>query len=518
MNRNFIITLTFTVVLLFGISCNSENTKPETEIKDTTSAQKEIVEEEKDPLLVSFEQMKNDSSLYAATISLYVWDDSLKEVVFQHNPNVAVIPASTMKLVTTATALEVLGSRKNFGTHLQYGGEIKDGHILDGNIYIKGGGDPALGSKFYKNNYADFIGKWANAISALGIDSITGQVIADATIFSWEYVPTTWSYGETGDYYCTAASGLSVYDNRYELTFHGSNKSTFKASKSNTKPFVPDLVFENKTKIVSGKKDAVYFLGSPYSNRRTLKGNIPIGNKTYKMEASIPDPPYLLAYHLSEKLENSGIKIANQPSTLRKLRLESDSIYRQAVKLKRTNIKSQYSPSVGSIVGVTNKVSNNLFAEHLLAHIGLKLYGDGTAESGTKGVVRFWKGKGIDVRGMNIFDGSGISRYNSLSAKHLVDVVKYMQDSSKNFELYYNSLPIAGKSGTLKTFCDGTSAEGKIRAKSGTMSRVRSYAGFVETNSGRKLIFAFTVNNYSCHTSEMKAMMENFMVSLVENR
>jgi len=506
------------ITILFLCSCDSNKPKETIdEKKDSTKITKKK-EEEIDSFLYAFEQMKNDSLMSAASISIYIYDDSLQEIVFEHNPNLALIPASTMKLVTTATALETLGARRNFSTTIQYSGEIIDGHILKGNIYIRGGGDPALGSKYFKKTYGNFISKWANSILALGIDSITGRVIADARVFSLEYVPTTWSYGETGDYYCTAASGLSAYDNRYELTFYGNNKSILKGTKNNTKPFIPDFYFENKTTVISGKKKSVYFLGEPYSHKRILKGNIPVGNKFYSLEASIPDPPYLVAYQLSEKLENSDIKIGNKPSTLRRLKYENDSVYKSAISQKRTAIISQYSPSVASIIGVTNRVSNNLFAEHLLAQMGLKKYGTGDAEAGTKAVVRFWKNKGLDVRGMNIYDGSGISRYNSLTAKQLVSVVLYMKDSSNNFNTYYNSLAISGESGTLRSFCDGTVAEGKIRAKSGTMSRVRSYAGFVETNSGRNLIFAFTINNYSCHTSQTKIMMENFMIKLVENR
>ncbi len=518
MSKSIIYYLLFITLISIVFSCGSDNSEKEhEENKDSTEI---IVKEEIeiDSFLYVFEQMKNDSLMFAASMSIYVFDDSLQEVVFEHNPNLALIPASTMKLLTTATALEYLGAGRNFSTTVQYGGQIIDGHILEGDIYIRGGGDPALGSKYFKGTYGNFISKWANSILALGIDSITGRVIADARVFSLEYVPTTWSYGETGDYYCTAASGLSAYDNRYELTFYGNNKSILKGSKSNIKPFIPDFFFENKTKVVSGRKKAVYFLGEPYSHKRILKGNIPVGNKSYSLEASIPDPPYLIAYQLSEKLKNSGVKIGNEPSSMRRLKYDNDSIYKSVVSQNRTAIISQYSPSVAAIVGVTNKVSNNLFAEHLLAHIGLKKYGTGDTEAGAKAVATFWKNNGVDIRGMNVYDGSGISRYNSLTAKQLVSVILYMKDSSNSFNTYYNSLAISGKSGTLKSFCDGTSAEGKIHAKSGTMSRVRSYAGFVETDSGKKLIFAFTINNYSCHTSETKIMMENFMTKLVEYR
>ena len=507
------------IILTLLYACTlKNNNKSKEDTVDTLTSNNQTEPIEIDSFLYVYEQLLKDSSLFNASMGIYIYDDSLNEVILEHNPDLALIPASTLKLATTAASLLYLGGCRNFSTTVQYDGQIIDGHILQGNIYIKGGGDPALGSKFYKGTYGNFISKWANAIAKLGIDSITGRIIGDATYFSWEHTPITWSYGETGDYYCTAASGLTVYDNRYKITFYGNNRARKKATASVIKPFIPDFYYENKTKVVSGKKKAVYILGAPYSHERILKGNIPSGGQSYSLEGSIPDPPYLVAYQLSEQLKKNGIKIGEPSTTLRRLKYENDSVYKIVRKNSRQNITSSYSPSVSALVGVTNKVSNNLFAEHLIKHIAKQKYNSGETEDGAKGVVRFWKSKGIDTRGFNMFDGSGISRYNSITARQLVGILNFVQDSTNYSTTIYNSLAISGKTGTLKTFCDGTSAEGKIHAKSGTMSRVRSYAGFITTNSGRTFIFAFTVNNYTCHTSEMKAKIENFMTKLVENR
>ena len=517
MKKHYIIIIFIIPILLYACNLKNKNTT-EQKTTDTISSNNQNEPIEIDSFVYAYEQLVKDSSLLNASMSIYIYDDSLNEVILEHNPDLALVPASTLKLATTGASLIYLGGKRNFSTTVQYDGQIIDGHILQGNIYIKGGGDPALGSKFYKGTYGNFISKWATAIAKLGIDSITGRIIGDASYFSLEYTPITWSYGETGDYYCTAASGLTAYDNRYEIKFYGSNRARKKATSGVIKPFIPDFYYENKTTVVSGRKKAIYILGAPYSHERILKGNIPASGQTYTLEGSIPDPPYLVAYQLSEQLKKNGIKIGELPTTLRRLKYENDSIYRIVRNKSRQNITSSYSPSVSSLVGITNKVSNNLFAEHLLKHIAKKRYSIGETEAGAKAVVGFWKSKGIDTRGFNMFDGSGISRYNSITARQLVGILNYMQDSTSYFTTYYNSLPIAGQTGTLKSFCDGTFAEGKIRAKSGTMSRVRSYAGFVTANSGRTFIFAFTVNNYTCHTSQMKVKIENFMTKLVENR
>ena len=115
-----------------------------------------------------------------------------------------------------------------------------------------------------------------------------------------------------------------------------------------------------------------------------------------------------------------------------------------------------------------------------------------------------------------MFDGSGISRYNSLTMKQLVWMLRFMKSNSSYSKIFFNSLAVSGESGTLNSFCDGTIAAGEIHAKSGTMSRVRSYAGYVKTRSGKNLIFAFTVNNYNCKSTDMKRLIEEFMVKLVQ--
>ena len=115
---------------------------------------------------------------------------------------------------------------------------------------------------------------------------------------------------------------------------------------------------------------------------------------------------------------------------------------------------------------------------------------------------------------MYLYDGSGLSRFNTITTKQLVSILSEM-DKSQHKEVFYNSLAIAGKSGTLSSIAKGTAAEGKIYGKSGYMTNVRSYSGYITTNSNKKIAFAIIVNNYNCSAYEMKKMLEKIMVSLV---
>lgn len=159
--------------------------------------------------------------------------------------------------------------------------------------------------------------------------------------------------------------------------------------------------------------------------------------------------------------------------------------------------------------------SMNLYAEHLLYHIGLAKYKSGDQGSGATALTNFWKDKGLNTDGMFVYDGSGLSRFNAINSRQLVDALKYMRNS-KEFMYFQSSLPVAGKSGTLRNMCKGTAAEGKVMAKSGTMDRVKSYAGYVKTNSKKEFAFAIIVNNYTCTYDELKKRMEKFMIKLAE--
>ncbi len=486
MNKHYILILSLLIILS---SCYIKDDKNETEEVKTS-----VMKEKKKPIKIDslnwqIEQFHNDSSLQNASISYLFFSDSLNKVIAEKNKNTSLVPASTIKIITTSSALEILGSGKKFWTKLQYDGTISN-RVLDGNIYIKGGGDPALGSKYYKQNN-NFIEKWANSIKSLGIDTIKGDIVADAQIFDTDIIPPTWEWGEIGNDYGTAAFGISVYDNRFKIFISKNKKGKYKPSRSILKPFLPNTFFENKVKTASISKEKVYFLGAPYGKYRIVKGSIPRGRALVPVEGAIPDPPLLVAQQLRIALKKKGI-ISDTSTTIRILKYNY-----KLVNNTRTNISTIYSPSVAFLVNNTNHRSNNLFAEHLLKHIGIKYFSKGDTESGIRAIYKFLKSKSINIKGLYIGDGSGISRHNAISAKHLVDVLLYMKKQSKYSSLFYNSLAIAGKSGTLRKFCKNMAVQGKINAKSGSMTRVISYAGYMKTKSGQNLTFAIIINNYT---------------------
>jgi D-alanyl-D-alanine carboxypeptidase len=170
---------------------------------------------------------------------------------------------------------------------------------------------------------------------------------------------------------------------------------------------------------------------------------------------------------------------------------------------------------VANQVIMTNLNSLNWMANRLMRKVGESIYHKQNNEYGCRAVMEFWKNKGIDVNGMMMYDGCGLSKENSLSPKTLTDVLYYMM-FSPYFPVFYSSLPLSGISGTLHRYMRGTPAEGMIRAKTGTVNGVKSFAGYVNTLSGKKLIFAIIVNNFTCRTKVVKKKLENVMIRMAE--
>ncbi len=459
---------------------------------------------------LAFDRLKELHYVENASFSFHVMDVDADTTVAEFNSKNSLVPASTMKLITTSAALVQLGSYKQFKTKIEHDGYIDSMGILHGNIYISGGGDPTLGSSYFlkkDENPADFMKTWVSEIKKAGIQSLTGRIIGDASRYSYEMTPSTWLWGDMGNYYGAGPCGLTIYDNYNTLTFRSGSEAGDSTFIDCITPFSPNQTFENRVLASNENRDNAYVYAAPYSNHRLIKGSIPKQKEEFKVKASMMDPAYQAAFDLEYYLLKEGISVGKNASTKRILMLQGDS-----VSSKKQEVYVYASPSVGQIAYFTNHQSVNLFAEHLLNEMGVDSYKDGSNYSGSLALTNFWRNR-IDSKGMYISDGSGMSRMNAISAHHLTGVLDYMA-SSKNYQSFYTSLPIAGKSGTMKNIGRNTYAAGRLRAKSGTMTRVKSYAGYVTSKSGKNLAFAIIVNNYTCYTSTMTRQLEKIMVEI----
>ena len=447
----------------------------------------------------------------SASFSFYAVDINSGEVIAELNPDKVLRPASTLKLLTTATALELLGPDYKFVTTLGYSGAIDTvRHILNGNLIISGGGDPTLGSKYFDaTNSKQFLMECVTAAHDSSIDSINGGVIADASFFSRDIVPPARSWKNMSNYYGAGACGLSIYDDYYTVCWKTGNEVGDTAKLLDVTPYIPNLTFDIGVIADSINYDNSYIYGAPYSGFRTIRGQLPVGRSRFCVKGSMPDPPFIAALQIDSAFCANGIGIKNPPTTFRRLGQWGRS---PAITILYRN----YSPALSQIITKTNVHSINLFAEHLMVHAGIKLGAFPDIQISVDSVIAFWDGKGMDVTGMSLHDGSGLSQYNVISPRQMVFLLSYMKNKSNFFDLFYNSLPIGGLTGTLEGMFKNSIAEGNIRAKSGTIDGVKAYAGYITTKLGREVAFSMMVNNFSCSSREAKAKLEYLMEALAE--
>ena len=250
--------------------------------------------------------------------------------------------------------------------------------------------------------------------------------------------------------------------------------------------------------------DNSYIYGAPYSLDRLVKGKLPQFTERFVVKGSMPDPEFQLAYEFTNVLLKKGIHVVQKPKAYRLIDIELPNAY-DGFNL----LFSQTSKTVKEIAFWTNFKSVNLFAEGLLNQLGYSKNTNGSTESSLKVLEEFWAPK-IDISGMILKDGSGLSRSNAISANHFCQLLTYMY-KSKNFNNFKETFPVAGKSGTIASLCKGQVGEGRIFAKSGTISKVKAYAGYVYSKSGKKFAFSFTVNNYNGTSSDLHQKIEKVL-------
>jgi D-alanyl-D-alanine carboxypeptidase/D-alanyl-D-alanine-endopeptidase (penicillin-binding protein 4) len=444
-----------------------------------------------------------------AGISFSAVDCKTGEQLASLNPTLSLSPASTTKLFATATAIEVLGSEYTPKTRIYIDGIIQADSVLSGNLWIRGGGDATLGSRYYNGDGLEdqFLQKWADTLLKLGIKKITGSVISDASEFGYQGAPDGWSWSDMGNYYGAGASGLSIYDNMLRYYFKTSTTIGSKTVLTGTFPTIPELNFINYI-TAGGKGDNSYIFGAPYSLDRFGTGTLEKGINRFVVKGSLPDPELTFAAEFVRVLGTKGIQVVSGYANARKQPSQSPAI-RYATKQL---IYTHHGKTVGSVAWWTNMKSVNLFAESLLCMVGYGTNGIGTTDNSLDKLDAFWRDK-INTTGLFINDGSGLSRTNAISADHFCQLLKYMS-TTKEFQTFYNTLPIAGISGTLSSVCKNQPGENRVHAKSGTMNRIKSYAGYVESTSGKRIAFAIIVTNFSCSNDVALSKIEKILNTL----
>ncbi len=400
--------------------------------------------------------------------------------------------ASTMKLITTATALAVLGPTFRYATFLEYDGTIQDS-TLTGNLYVRGTGDPSLGSgRGGAVDWSTLLSGWVNAVRQAGIRRIRGSVIGDASLYDDLTTPGTWQWGDLGNGYGASLSALNINENLYKVIFRTTKYVGNQATVLRTEPALPFLTITNHvTSDAANTGDHTNFYAAPLGNTVTLTGKIPAGRSEFEVEGALPDPAYATAFWLHDRLRQDSVRIGAAPMAYRAGIPPLPTGVRRAVLLQTV------SPTLAEMAQQTNFQSLNLYAEALLRTVGMRLAKKSVdTDASVEAVEKYWQSRGVNTGGFRMRDGSGLTGTGAVTASTLTNILQTMT-TDPTFPVFYESIPVVGQSGTVRNLAKGTAAVGNVRAKSGTLNGVKAYAGYATIRSGELVSFAILVNRYT---------------------
>ncbi|REC73064.1 D-alanyl-D-alanine carboxypeptidase/D-alanyl-D-alanine-endopeptidase [Chryseobacterium elymi] len=436
----------------------------------TSMAEKTILSA-KELVDINVNTMMTDPVLKNATWGFVVYDPKTNKVISSYNENTPLVPASTTKLLTTETALSLLGENYRWMTQLEYSGTIDENGVLNGNLYLIGSGDPSLGTnKAGAWSYRDIISDFMGGLSREGIRKVNGDIIIQTALFKGNItrLPENVVWLENNNYYLPVGTTREI------------------------NPANEKLIMK-KSGLTSEKK---YFYMSPYANQMVYA-------EKYEgdgiLTTKLPDAPAYLANSFRTTLVKSGIGVTGK--VIPKMT--------DAAPESRKLVSAYKSPTLGDIIFYTNQRSDNSLAEALLKTVGFQKMGDQTSESGRIVVTNHLKEENFDMMGLNYMDGSGLSRSNNVTPISQVKFLTSLMDE-KYYKTYFTSLPVGGQSGTLKRMFIGT-GNGQVFAKTGTLNKVKTLAGYLKTNSGKTLVFSLMVNNYSGSVDMVKKRMEKIL-------
>lgn len=436
-------------------------------------------------LQTAFNQLEQDTQCKYASFSLTVLDTKTGETVFSAHSNMGLATASTLKTITSITAFNLLGKDFQYQTTLGYNGSITADGTLKGDLIIKGGGDPTLGSWRYDSSKENTVLKiWVEGIRKAGIKKIEGRIVGDDAVFSTQKIPDGWIWQDVGNYYGAGTSGLCWRENQFDIKLQQTQVGN-PVKIIREFPATPYLQFGNELLTGnSGSGDKAYAYLPVKNSMMYLRGTYGADLTKRSISVALPDPAYAAAFRLADTLNRLGIVLQGTAESTETLSAAQKTL--PATTQVLVNVSS---PKLTEIVYWLNKKSINLYAEQLLKTLAWKAGKPVTTANGVQIVQDFWKAKGIDPNTLNIFDGSGLSPGDRVTTSTMAQILLSAKKESW-FPEFLNSLPIIND----------------MTMKSGSINSVQAYAGY-QSKNGRSLCFSIMVNNYSGSTSGIKAKM-----------
>jgi len=445
---------------------------------------------------------------------LLVVDAESGATLYEKNANEYFLPASNMKLLTTALALDTLGPESRFRTTVETNGTLAKDGKLSGDLILVGRGDPNLSNrKFPYENKEEFDGppekalaELADAIAAHGVKEIAGDVVGDDSYFPRERYPNGWEIDDMVWEYGAAISAIVVDDNTVTLTLTPGEMAG-DAVTAAVEPPTREFTVKNQAITIGAKeKPDLRLTREPGGDTVVVSGVMPAGSAPRKLVLAIQEPALHAANLLAQLLKDRGIKVGGG------VRAQHDPDPGDAA---RTVLAEHLSIPLKDSVKLVNKISQNLHTEVLLRTAARQQGRWATPEDLQKFPEAFYAKAGIPEGDVIQTDGSGLSRHDLVTPRAFVALLAYAQ-RQEWFPAFLASLPVAGEDGTLNERMKEPPLAKKIHAKTGSVTHVRALSGYAETPGGRKLIFSFLSNNQGGKNHEVHAAIDGMCLAMVE--
>jgi D-alanyl-D-alanine carboxypeptidase/D-alanyl-D-alanine-endopeptidase (penicillin-binding protein 4) len=407
------------------------------------------------------------------------------KVLYSLNARKLMMPASNMKVVTLAAAADILGWDYRFRTSLETAAPVENG-VLKGDLVVRGGGDPTINTR--DNRAAALFDEWAAVLKAQGIAKVDGAIVGDDNAFDDAWLGQGWSWDYLQYGYAAPVGALELNENIAKLSVRPGAAGA---------PAVLELTagsglrLSNRATTGAPKSDATIDF-ERRSNDTVLEvtGSLAADAEPASREVAVVNPTIYFAQGLKDALIARGIEVSGGA-------LDADELAAApAAEGRRLLVQSQ-SPALRDIAAVMMRVSQNLYAETLLKAAGTANGQVGSTEGGRAAARRVFAGWNIPPSTYVQADGSGLSRYDFVTAEMLVTILERMFRDPRHHDPFVATLPIAGKDGTISTRMKNTRAEGNAAAKTGSISNVRALSGYVRTRDGETLVFSMLANSFT---------------------
>jgi len=432
-----------------------------------------------------------DRVFAAPIMSQALWGVEVKSldsgrVLYERNARTLMMPASNMKIVTLATAAETLGWDYRFRTVLETASPVENG-ILAGDLIVRGSGDPSINAR--DGRAAKVFDDWAAALKAAGITRIEGNILGDDSAFDDETLGAGWAWDYMQYGYAAPVGALEYNEDTALLGV--------KPGAAPGEALFVELTAGSGLRIINravtgtiGSANTVEYRLHPHEPVLEVTGSLALDAKPLAEDVAVVNPTVFFAQALRDARVARGIDVAGTAQ-------DADDVLTAPERGSRRLLVESQSPTLREIATVMMKVSQNLYAETLLKASGAAKGGLGTTDGGRLAARALFGSWGIPDASYVQVDGSGLSRYDYVTADMLVTILEHLYRDPRHHDAFVATLPVAGRDGTIRTRMKNTRAEANAIAKTGSIANVRTLSGFVRTRDGETMAFSILANSFT---------------------